>query len=448
MIPEAWREGEVAVIGLGRSGTAATRALEQQGCRVYASDIGDSEALRATAASLSGPMVSVDLGSHDLDRIARAVVVIASPGVPPSAPPLQSARNAGVDILAELDLAAMMLEDARLIVVTGTNGKTTTTALIAHCLAEGGSPEIAAGNIGLPLVEVAALSEHPRWLAVEASSFQLHDAPHLHPAVGVLTNLSPDHLDRYPNEAAYYGDKRNLFRNAAAESVWVVNGDDMRALELATHALGKHRHWSLEGPADASYDRSSGRLLLDGELLLDRKDLSLLGDHNVANALAAALAVAATGEDRGAIANGLRTFRSLPNRLEPVREVDGVLWINDSKATNVSSAVVAVKAMENPFVLLAGGRPKGDSYEPLASLLTQRCRTVVAYGEARKRLAAELAESVPVEQIERFEDAVSVAARLARPGEVVLLSPACASFDQFENYEERGAEFVRLVREM
>lgn len=448
MIPVAWQEGEVAVVGLGRSGVAATKVLERSGCRVYASDSGDSETLRARAGELASTTVSVEVGAHDLDRIARAVVVIASPGVPPDAPPLQSARNAGIDILAELDLAAMMLEDVRLIVVTGTNGKTTTTALIAHCLAEREEPEIAAGNIGLPLVEVAAMPERPRWLAVEASSFQLHDAPHLNPAVGVLTNLSPDHLDRYPSEAAYYADKRNLFRNASAESVWVVNGDDEGALQLAANAIGQHRRWSLERPADAWYDQSSGRLILDGELLLARKDLSLLGDHNVANALAAALAVAATGEDRHDIAKGLRTFEALPNRLEPIREVNGVLWINDSKATNVSSAAVALTAMDKPFVLLAGGRPKGDSFESLAPLLPQRCRAVVAYGEARTRLVAELAGTVTIEEVTRFEEAVAIAARMARPGDVVLLSPACASFDQFENYEERGSKFARLVGEM
>ncbi len=448
MIPEAWCRGEVAVVGLGRSGAAVTRLLAREGFRVYASDVADSAMLRAMAKTLSGPTVSVDVGSHDLERIAGAVVVIASPGVSPSAPPLQSARDAGVDILAELDLAAMMLEDVRLIVVTGTNGKTTTTALIAHCLAEQGVPEIAAGNIGLPLVEVAALPDHPSWLAVEASSFQLHDAPHLTPAVGVLTNLSPDHLDRYSNEAAYYADKRNLFRNASAESVWVVNGDDDAALRLAQDVPGQHLHWSLERPANAWFDRSSGQLLLDDEPLLERSDLALLGNHNVANALAAALAVHASGEDRAAIASGLRTFESLAHRLEPVREVNGVLWINDSKATNVSSAVVALKAMDRPFVLLAGGRPKGDSYRPLVALLHERCKAVVAYGEARAALTKELAEAAPVERVEMFADAVAVAARRAREGEVVLLSPACASFDQFESYEERGAAFVSLVEGM
>ncbi len=448
MIPEAWREGEVAVVGLGRSGAAATKVLEQKGCRVYASDGAESESLRATAARLMSPKVSVELGAHDLDRIARAAAVIVSPGIRPDAPPLRSARDAGVDIFAELDLAAMMLRDTRLIVVTGTNGKTTTTALIAHCLAELGGPEVAAGNIGLPLVEIAAQPDHPRWLAVEASSFQLHDSPHLDPAVGVLTNLSPDHLDRYPSETAYYADKRNLFRNASPESVWVVNGDDEGALQLAANTPGQHRHWSLERPAHAWYERSSGRLLLGEEHLLDREDLSLLGDHNVANALAAALAVAETGESRDDIANGLRSFTSLPNRLEPIREVNGVLWINDSKATNVSSTAVALKAMDKPFVLLAGGRPKGDSYDPLSNLLRERCKTVVAYGEARAKMAAALSGSVPIEQVERFEAAVSLAARVARPGEIVLLSPACASFDQFRNYEERGAEFARLVEEM
>jgi UDP-N-acetylmuramoylalanine--D-glutamate ligase len=447
MIPDEWRVGEVAVVGLGRSGAAAASFLAGQGLRVYASDAADSTALRRTASRLKAPQVTVQTGRHDLERIARAAVVIASPGVPPDAGPLSAARSAGVEILAELDLAALVMEETRLIVVTGTNGKSTTTALVAHILAEAGEPEIAAGNIGLPLIEIAASSDRPAWLAVEASSFQLHDAPHLKPAIGVMTNLSPDHLDRYPDEAAYYADKRNLFRNAGPESVWVLNGDDDIVLRLAADVAGLHQKWRLGQPADAWYDCEATLLLLGATPLLPRAEVPLMGDHNVANALAAALAAWSAGVDRGAIASGLRSFRALPHRLEPIRKVRDVVWINDSKATNVSSTAVALKAMTGPFVWIVGGRPKGDSYEPLSGSL-QHCRVAVAYGEAREAVLAALANTIKVAAVERFEDAVAQAEREARPGDVVLLSPACASFDQFESYEHRGSAFRRLVEEM
>ncbi|UCG85982.1 MAG: UDP-N-acetylmuramoyl-L-alanine--D-glutamate ligase [Gemmatimonadota bacterium] len=447
MIPHPWRDGEVAVIGLGRSGAAAARFLGANGVEVYASDVADTPALRQTAKQLADPNVTVQVGHHDLARIARAVAVIASPGVPPDAAPLAAAREAGVQILAELDLAAMILKQTRLIVITGTNGKTTTTALVAHILAEAGERKVAAGNIGLPLIEIAADSAHPEWLAVEASSFQLHDAPHLNPAIGVVTNLSPDHLDRYPDKAAYYADKRNLFRNADAGSIWVLNGDDTAVLQLAEGASGSHRHWRIGRPADASYDSEAEQLVLEDEPLLERAELQLLGDHNVGNALAAVLAASSAGVDRDCIVRGLRSFQPLAHRLEPIREVGGVLWINDSKATNVSSAAAALQAMTRRFVWIVGGRPKGDDFAPLARAL-QRCRLAIAYGEARETVAAALAAAASVATSERFADAVGRARREARAGEAVLLSPACASFDQFDNYEQRGDTFRRLVEEM
>ena len=447
MIPETWREGEVAVIGMGRSGCAATKFLESHGLHVYLSDATDSASLREVAERLSSANVAIDVGRHDLERIARASAVITSPGVPSDAPPLSTARDVGVEILAELDLAAMFLQDTQLIVVTGTNGKTTTTALLAHILAAAGGQELAAGNIGLPLIEVAAKSQPPRWLAVEASSFQLHDAPHLNPAIGVVTNLSPDHLDRYPSVAAYYADKRNLFRNASAESVWVLNNDDRQVLELAEGVAGRHCHWSIGGTADAHYDRGTQELMLHGSRLLQRSDLSLLGDHNVANGLAAALAAAAASVERWAIEDGLRSFAPLPNRLEPIREIAGVLWINDSKATNVSAAVVALEAMTRPYVLIAGGRPKSDDFSQLAGSL-QSCKSVVVYGEASSAIVAALQRSTGVIAVADFAGAVECAGSKARSGDAVLLSPACASFDQFVNYEQRGETFRRLVAAM
>jgi UDP-N-acetylmuramoylalanine--D-glutamate ligase len=451
MIPETWRRGVVAVIGLGKSGVAATRLLARQGVRVYASDGSEHPyGGDAVAALRALPGVEVDLGRHDLARIRAAAGVVVSPGVPAEAPPLAAARAAGVRIVSELDLAfrALQGKGLRCVAITGTNGKTTTTALVAHLLRVGGLRAEAAGNIGRPLADVALDAQPLDWLAIEVSSFQLHDSPTFAPDVGILTNLAPDHLDRYPSVDAYYADKRLLFRNAHEDSVWVVNGDDPAALALGQGARGTTVRFSLRGPADGWYDAPQRRLRLGGAELLARDDLHLLGDHNVANALAAALAVTVAGLSPARIADGLRSFRPLPHRLELVREVGGVRWINDSKATNIASTVVAVEAMDRPFVLLLGGRHKGEPYTRLAPLLEPRCRIVIAYGEAGPLVERDLQGRIPLECGTTFEDVVARARRLAQPGDAVLLSPACSSYDMFRNYEERGALFRKLVEAM
>jgi UDP-N-acetylmuramoylalanine--D-glutamate ligase len=444
VIPDGWRRGEVAVIGLARTGAAASRWLALQGVSIYASDAATA-GLEATARALGAMGVVVELGRHDLERIARATVVIASPGVPPDAEPLAAARRAGVPVRSEIDLAAQALPATRLVAITGTNGKSTVTAMIAHLMEQGGIPCPAAGNIGRPLIALALDAPPPPWAAVEVSSFQLHDSPSLRPAVGVLTNLAPDHLDRYPSVAAYYEDKRLLFRNAATDSLWVLNGDDSAVLDLARGAAGARRTWRLAGAADAWLDRPAATLMLDGAPLLARGDLPLLGDHNVANALAASLAVRAAGLPPDAIRAGLGTFHGLPHRLEIVRTVDGVVWINDSKATNVASTAVGARAMDRPFVLILGGRHKGEPYTSLTPILAGRCRYVLAYGESAPLVVADLGRALPVTRVRTLEEAVADARRHAAAGDAVLLSPACSSFDQFKNYEERGATFRALV---
>ncbi len=451
MIPAAWKDGVVAVIGLGRSGVAATRLLARAGVRVYASDAAAHPAGGDAVAALRGlgAGVEVELGRHDLAKIRAAAAVIVSPGVPPEAPPLAAARAAGVPVLAELDLGFRALAaGTRCIAVTGTNGKTTTTALVAHLLRVAGLRAEAVGNIGRPLSDVALAASPCPWLAVEVSSFQLHDSPAFAPDIGIVTNLAPDHLDRYPSVEAYYADKRLLFRNATAAQVWVLNGDDAAVLELARGVPGRRACFSLARPSEAWYDAARRRLLLGGQDLIAREELRLLGDHNVANALAAALAVHEAGVPPALLAKGLRSFAALPHRLEPVREVGGVLWINDSKATNIASTVVAVAAMDRPFVLLLGGRHKGEPYTRLAPLLADRCRLVIAYGEAADRIAHDLAGRVPLARGTSFADVLTRARAAARPGEAVLLSPACSSYDMFRNYEERGAAFRRFVERL
>jgi UDP-N-acetylmuramoylalanine--D-glutamate ligase len=445
VIPAAWRAGEVAVVGLGKSGQAACALLRQEGVRVYASDVADTPKVREVAARLAALGCAVQTGGHDLERIECCAVLVLSPGVPPDAAPVAAARARGVPIIAELDLGARMLPQTQLLVVTGTNGKTTTAALMGHLLdATGLGPKEAAGNIGLPLCTVAMRGENPAHLSVEASSFQLHDCPSLRPAVGVLTNLAPDHLDRYPSVAAYYADKKLMYRNAGETSRWVTNGDDPPSLELARGVAGEHERFSLEiRQADGFFDRAGGWLILRGLPLLRRSDLHLLGDHNVANALAAALALPRHA-DRDRLAEGLRTFRALPHRLETVREVGGVTWINDSKATNVASTMVALKSMDRPAVVLLGGRHKGEPYTGLAPYLA-RARAVIAFGEAGPLVEQDLAGKVALERGGDFADVMARAKRLARPGDAVLLSPACSSYDMFENYEHRGRVFRDMV---
>jgi UDP-N-acetylmuramoylalanine--D-glutamate ligase len=446
----------VAVIGLGKSGVAATQLLARNGMRVYASDGSDHPYGGETVAALKRlPGVEVEVGRHDLTKIRQAVGVVVSPGVPPDAPPIAAARHAGVEIVSELDfgfrgLAAAGAEAARCIAITGTNGKTTTTALIAHLLSAAGLRATTAGNIGRPMTDLVLSNERFQWLSVEVSSFQLHDSPNFAPEIGLLTNLAPDHLDRYPSAEAYYGDKRLLFRNASAESVWVLNADDPLVLKLANGVPGRRVLFSLARTADAWYDKSSRTLRLGGaggnaESLIRRDELHLLGDHNIANALAAALAVHEAGVPPPLIAEGLRTFRPLAHRLEPVGEFGGVLWINDSKATNIAATTVAVVAMERPYVLLLGGRHKGEPYTSLAPLLAERCRLVIAYGEAGPIVEQDLAGKVQLARGTTFEDVIQRARRAARPGDAVLLSPACSSYDMFKNYEDRGATFRRLA---
>ncbi len=451
---ERWRASgkEAAVIGLAKSGVAAGLLLRREGIAVYASDMAKdlAKGLGADAAReelrLRAAGIDIELGGHDLGRIARAGLCVVSPGVPPEAPPVRAARQAGVPVVSELDVGYAGLPGVKFAVITGTNGKTTTTALTGHLFETAGIPALAAGNIGRPLAAVALDGEHPAWIALEMSSFQLHDTHDLVPAIGAMTNLAPDHLDRYPTLEAYYADKDRLYLHDSSAACWITNGDDPEVERRAATTRGTRLRFSLRAPAEACYDRRARQLVLSGTPLLGRDALSLLGDHNVANALCAALIAARAGASVARIADGLRSFRALPHRMEPVGTVRGVLWVNDSKATNVASTLVAVEAMERPFVLLLGGRHKGEPYTALARAAGDRCRGVIAFGESRALVIRDLAGLLPVVDAGAdFARVLMEARRLAQPGDVVLLSPACSSYDMFTNYEDRGAQFRAAV---
>ncbi len=445
--------GEVAVIGLGRSGSAAAELLVRDGHDVYASDSSDSPEASTIGAKLRELGVRVDTGGHDLARIAAAALVVTSPGVPPLAAALVAARQSGRNIVSEVEIALHYLPELRYIAISGTNGKTTTTALVGRLLRALGHDAPDAGNIGTPLASLALRHQSPSWAALELSSFQLHDTPSLRPTVSVLTNLSPDHLDRYASVADYYADKARLFANSDETSAIVANADDAAVLEMAAaHAGTRWRFSAIGAPVEARYDRDSGMLELLGRPLMQRAELPLLGDHNVANALAAVLAVAMadgahrTDSGRLAMAEALSSFQALPHRMEPVGEVDNVLWINDSKATNVSSTRVALEGMRRPYVLLLGGRHKGEPYTSLVEPFGQFGRAVLAFGEARDEIVHDLGDFLPVERLDTdFEGVLARARAIARPGDAILLSPACSSYDMFHDYEQRGELFKELA---
>lgn len=446
------RNGEVAVLGLGKSGTAVTKLLLADGNRVYLSDSGTALGLQDMARMLRDLGADVDVGAHDLARIARASKVVASPGIDPSSAPIAAAREAGVPLVSEIEVALGYLKDAGIIAVTGTNGKTTTTALIGHILRSIGENAVDAGNIGTPLTDFARRDERPKWIALEMSSFQLHDTPSLAPTVGVLTNLTPDHLDRYPTADEYYADKALMFANASDDSRWVVNADDARVGEMASGVKGTQFRFSLREENDAWYDEPTGMLHLLGAPLMSRSDINLLGEHNIANALAAALAVSVADErfksnaSREGIVAALESFDALAHRLEIVGEVNGVQWINDSKATNVSSTLVAIQGMTRPTVLLLGGRHKGEPYTGLADAIQKSVKTVIAYGESAPIIEKDLEGVVAVARLgSDFDEVMTKARELTAPGDAVLLSPACSSYDMFRNYEERGERFKELA---
>jgi UDP-N-acetylmuramoylalanine--D-glutamate ligase len=442
----------VAVIGLGVSGSAAALLARVGGAEVYASDLASGPRQVAAVASLGARGIAAEAGRHDMDRILESDLVVTSPGISPFAEVRQAVTAAGIRTIAEVELAYRSLT-GRVIAITGTNGKTTTTQLTTHLLTSAGIDAEAVGNVGRPLSECALAEHQPDWVVVELSSFQLADLDSFESEIGVLLNLSPDHLDRYRDIDSYYADKARLFDRASEDPTWVLNADDTAVLELAAGVPGRRLTYSVQGevPVGAWIDAEEGLL---GRLVerdspvrwADVEDIPLLGRHNVSNVLAACLAAVVAGVAPGELSEALRSFHGLPHRLQPVTERDGVLWVNDSKATNVSAAVAAVRAFDRPVILLLGGRHKGQPYASLAEAARERARVAIAFGEAAPLIVSELRGTVETVLVESsLDSAVRTAADLSRPGDVVLLAPACSSYDMFPNYLERGRAFEAAV---
>ena len=442
----------VAVIGLGASGIAAARLADEKGGDVYVSDSRTDDAVAARGADLGKAGIAVELGRHDIDRMADAAFVVASPGIPPDAPVLRALAERGVDWISEPEFAARFFTGS-LVAITGTNGKTTTTLLVDHLLRAAGIRSAAGGNVGgglaPPASDLARASHPPDWIVLEMSSFQLAGIRTFKPDIGVVTNLSPDHQDRYRSVDDYYADKAKLFDTADAASIWVLPEGNDAVTELAGDAPGRRFRFGRASISHAFIDEGRFTLRTYGDIepLVPVSEFPLLGAHNVDNALAAALVAHLAGAEPGGIAAGLGSARALPHRLEPVREEDDILWVNDSKATNVAATRSALESLDRPVILLLGGKDKGEDFSPLADVLDGRVRLVIAYGAAGPRAARELGDVATVELMDGGLDlVVARATEVARAGDVILLSPACSSFDMYESYEHRGRHFVQLAR--
>jgi UDP-N-acetylmuramoylalanine--D-glutamate ligase len=446
---------KIAVVGLAASGRAAARLALERGGEVHVSDLRTDPAAHAGGAELRRLGADVDLGEHPLARIALAETVVVSPGIPPDAPVLRELSRRDIRWVSEPEFAFRFF-DGPLIAVTGTNGKTTTAALVAHLLEEDGQDVALGGNIGEaigpPASELALREEGPDWYVVEMSSFQLAGIDAFRPDIGVMTNLAPDHLDWYSSVESYYADKGKLFRNATADSRWVLNGDDAAVEALAEGVPGSHFYFTRARDGRPGSFVDEGTLTLDvsgtEEPLVPVDALRLLGAHNVENSLAAAVTARLAGAAVESVRRGLTTARSLPHRTEHVGDAGGVQWINDSKATNVAAACTAISSFPGEtLIVLLGGKDKGEDFSPLIGPLARAGASVVAFGEAGPRIVGTLEDHVPVELVAGdFESIVRTASERAGPPGTVLLSPACSSFDMFASYEERGERFSEIAR--
>ncbi len=436
--------GPYLVVGLARSGVAAALALRMRGAEVIGVDSArpDAPGLSDAAGRLVAAGVEVALDASGVALAARARTLIKSPGVPQNAPVVQAARARGIPVLGELELAWRLLPN-QFIAVTGTNGKTTTTEWIGHVHVEAGLPVAVAGNVGRAASSLVLGPGLPtdETVVCEASSFQLEDTDFFSPEAAVLLNLSPDHLDRHGTYEDYVAAKLRIFANQGNDDVAVAPAD------LAVEDLGGCARRVLfgVGPGPELSERA-GYLWWDEQPILAVEEIALPGEHNVQNAMATAAVCLARGIDPEAVAGGLRTFAGVRHRLERVAVVDGVTWVNDSKATNVASTLVALRSFPGPVHLIAGGRGKQQDFTPLAPLVAERCRAVYLIGEAAGDLALALTPAgVPLHQAGDMDHAAAQARAAASAGEVVLLSPACASFDQYPDFEARGDRFRALV---
>jgi UDP-N-acetylmuramoylalanine--D-glutamate ligase len=440
----------VLVVGLARTGVATALFCAARGANVTATDARSEAEIGDAVAKVREAGVKLELGAHSENTFLQQDLIVPSPGVPADAPLLQAARAKGVAIWSEIELA-YRFRKGKLLGITGSNGKTTTTSLVEHILRSASFSTILAGNIGTPLISCVEHMTHDTVTVVELSSFQLELIQSFRTDISVFLNLTPDHLDRHHSMQSYTAAKARIFENQDEDDFAILNADDPGTTPLAP--TRPHVYWfsCKQRAAQGAFLRSDDIVFRnDGkeEVVLKRAEVPLPGAHNLENVLAAVAATRIAGASARAVGEGVRSFAGVEHRLEFVSEINGVRYYNDSKATNVDATLKALDSFPGRILVILGGKDKGSDYTPLQAPLRERAILALLIGAAADKIASQIDGAVVIERAGTLGRAVEIASQAARAGDVVLLAPACASFDQFENYEHRGRVFKALVYEL
>jgi UDP-N-acetylmuramoylalanine--D-glutamate ligase len=444
------RGKKVLVVGLARTGLAVSRFLKTKGAVVSATEMRSREEMRDVAKEVEGLGIAAEWGGHGADTFLKPDLIVVSPGIDLNLGPLQQAIQAGIRVISEMELAYLHIH-VPIIGITGTNGKTTTTVLVGELLKEAGRRVGVGGNVGEPLILFAEGGDRWDILVAEISSFQLEAIEAFRPRISILINVTEDHLDRYACYQDYINAKARIFMNQTPEDLAILNRDDRIVMDLADTVKARKVFFSLEGKPEkgAFYDGRSIVLRLEGkEEAYPLTDVPLKGIHNVENMMAALLTARSCGCSPEAIRSVLERFHGLEHRLELVREIGGIRFYDDSKGTNVGSVVKSLLSFTEPVILIAGGKDKGGDLSPLQDGIRSHVRRLILIGEAKERMAQALGALTETVKAPTLEEAVLLAYRSARRGDVVLLSPACSSFDMFKDYKERGRVFQETVRKL
>jgi len=446
------RGKKFSILGAGRSGLAVARMLKKRRAKVFLSDLGSPEKFISLKQELEDIGVEYEFGENT-HRVLDADVIVISPGVPLETPIVQLARQKNIKIISEIELAYQFCE-APIVAVTGTNGKTTTTTLVGEIFKNAGWNTFVAGNIGVPFTDIADQAKGEKSVvALEVSSFQLDTIDEFRPKVSALLNITPDHLDRYPSYEAYIQSKFRIVENQKGYDTFVYNHDDEVVRSFADTVSIKTLGFSLTTELkQGAYLKGNEVMISFGKervSLIPKEEIGIPGPHNLMNAMAAALMARAMGIEYQVICDTLKSFKGVEHRIEFVREVDGAKFFNDSKATNVDSMFYALGSFKEPIILIAGGKDKGNDYNQVKDLVSQHVKAIVTVGQGAQKLEEFFSAMKPVVSAGfSMEEAVLQAKKLAKPGDIVLLSPACASFDMFNNYEHRGKVFKEIVNNL
>lgn len=441
---------KVVVVGLARSGIAAANRLHEMGASVFVTDSKERSMLNHAIGQLASG-IRVEAGNHTEETFAGAELVVVSPGAPLNIPLVMKARSRGVDVISEVELA-YRIGAGKYIGITGTNGKSTTTSLVGEMMARAYSDVRVGGNIGLPLTDLVQGATEKTTFVVELSSYQLEGIETFRPDVAILLNITPDHLDRYAGMEEYARAKARIFMNQTSRDVAVINRDDPWVTVMTTDLRSRVVPISLSRKVEGGVYCSEGRLIStipqsDG-VIIEVGEMKIQGVHNIENAAAASAAALVSGCGLDPVRAALKAFPGLPHRMEFVDEIQGICFINDSKGTNIGAMIRSLQSLTGAIHLIAGGRGKGAGYHPLRELISERVQTLILIGEAADDMERDLKGTTEIRRASTMQEAVLTGFKKARRGEYVLLSPGCASFDMFADFEDRGRVFAAEVKKL